>query len=74
MASIQNKVIVITGASEGIGAALAIKLAAGNKLVLAARRIEKLQEVAKQVEAAGGKAHCVACDVMEQGPVRESGG
>ncbi|MEK9816331.1 MAG: SDR family NAD(P)-dependent oxidoreductase, partial [Limnobacter sp.] len=49
MASIQNKVIVITGASEGIGAALAIKLAQGNKLVLAARRLEKLQEVGKQV-------------------------
>ena len=55
MASIQNKVIVITGASEGIGAALAIKLAPGNKLVLAARRLEKLQEVGQQVEAAGGQ-------------------
>jgi len=66
MASIQNKVIVITGASEGIGAALAIKLAPGNKLVLAARRLEKLQEVGQKVEAAGGQVHCVACDVMEQ--------
>ena len=66
MASIQNKVIVITGASEGIGAALAIKLAQGNTLVLAARRLEKLQEVGKQVVAAGGQVHCVACDVMEQ--------
>ena len=66
MTSIQNKVIVITGSSEGIGAALAIRLAAGNKLVLAARRMDKLQEVAKQVQAAGGQVHCVACDVTEQ--------
>ncbi|HEX4918540.1 MAG TPA: SDR family oxidoreductase [Limnobacter sp.] len=64
--AIQNQVILITGASEGIGAALAIALAPGNKLVLAARRIEKLQEVAAQVQAAGGQAHCVACDVTQQ--------
>ena len=67
MASIHNKVVLITGASEGIGAALALRLAPGNKLVLAARRMEKLQEVAKQVQALGGQAHCVACDVTDQG-------
>lgn len=66
MSSIHNKTILITGASEGIGAALAIKLAPGNRLVLAARRLEKLQEVAAQVQAAGGRAHCIACDVTEQ--------
>ena len=66
MADIQNKIIVITGSSEGIGAALAIKLAPGNKLVLAARRLDKLKEVAKQVQAVGGQAHCVSCDVSEQ--------
>lgn len=46
----QNKVVVITGASSGIGKALAEKYAAeGWKLVLAARRIERLQELEKQL-------------------------
>lgn len=66
MNKLTNQVILVTGASEGIGAALAIKLAKGNKLVIAARRLEKLQEVAKQIESAGGQAHCVSCDVSDQ--------
>lgn len=67
MAVIRDQVILITGASEGIGAGLAIELAKGNnKLIIAARRLEKLQEVARQIEANGGKAHCVACDVSDQ--------
>ncbi|GLR25123.1 SDR family oxidoreductase [Limnobacter litoralis] len=66
MSGIRNKVILVTGASEGIGAALAIRLAPGNKLVLVARRLDKLREVALQVEDAGGKALCIACDVSEQ--------
>ncbi len=45
----QNKVVVITGASSGIGKALAVKYASeGCKLALAARRIERLQELVKQ--------------------------
>lgn len=66
MTTLSNKIILITGASEGIGAALAIRLAPTNKLVLVARRMEKLQEVAKQVELAGGQVLCVACDVSNQ--------
>ena len=49
----QNKVVVITGASSGIGKALAEKyVAEGCKLVLAARRIERLQLIEKQFPAA----------------------
>lgn len=67
MVAIRDQVILITGASEGIGASLAIELAkGGNNLIIAARRLEKLKEVAKAIEANGGKAHCVACDVSDQ--------
>jgi short-subunit dehydrogenase len=59
-----DKVIVITGASEGIGAELARQLAREKpKLVLAARRVEVLQAVAGQCEAAGAEAIAVRCDV-----------
>lgn len=57
-----GKVAVITGASSGIGAALARLLAAeGTRLVLAARRLEKLQEVVASIGPGGHLA--VRCDV-----------
>jgi short-subunit dehydrogenase len=61
------KVIVITGASDGIGAEMARQLAASHKsdvgLVLAARRIDALQAVAAQCEAQGAQTLCVRTDV-----------
>jgi len=65
---LQNNVIVITGASSGIGAATAIACAnAGMNVVLNARREDKLREVARQVEALGRQAALVAGDVTESG-------
>lgn len=62
--SLVDKVIVITGASEGIGAELARQLALEKpKLVLAARRLNLLQAVVAQCEAAGADAITVRCDV-----------
>jgi short-subunit dehydrogenase len=62
--NLTDKLIVITGASSGIGAATALACArAGMDVVLAARRVEKLQDVAKQIEGFGRKALPVACDV-----------
>ena len=62
--SFADKVIVITGASEGIGAELARQLAAEKpRLVLAARRLDALQRVVGQCEAAGAEAVAVRCDV-----------
>ncbi|GAB4108588.1 MAG: hypothetical protein Kow00105_16000 [Phycisphaeraceae bacterium] len=59
-----DKLIVITGASSGIGAATALACAkAGMDVVLAARRLEKLEDVARQVESLGRKALPVVCDV-----------
>ncbi len=64
--SVKDKVIVVTGASSGIGQATAMKLAAaGGKVMLVARGEEKLVETKKQIEAAGGKAWMYTCDVSE---------
>ena len=50
--------LVVTGASSGIGAAVAVALAgAGHPVVLGARRVEKCDEVASVIRAAGGEAH-----------------
>ena len=62
--SFAEKVIIITGASDGIGAELARQLAPENpKLVLAARRMDQLQSVVAQCVTAGAEAVAVRCDV-----------
>lgn len=62
-----DKVIVITGASEGIGAAAAKRLASrGDKVVISARRREKLEEVAV---ACGGEVHAVVSDATSRADV-----
>jgi len=70
--NIEGKVIVITGASSGLGAATARLLAArGASVVLGARRLDKMQALADEIRAAGGKAHAVATDVTDAGQVRQ---
>ncbi len=59
-----SKIIVITGASRGIGAAIATTLArSGAHLILTARDRAKLQGVADQVVAAGGTSQAIPCDL-----------
>ncbi|MBO9617907.1 MAG: NAD(P)-dependent oxidoreductase [Niabella sp.] len=75
----KNKTAVISGATRGIGKAIALKLASeGANIVIAAKSItenEKLggtiYSAAKEVEAAGGKALPVVCDVRDEEQVKQ---
>lgn len=58
------KRVIVTGASSGIGRATALELAKnGCEVVLAARRLPLLVELTHEIEAAGGVAHPVPCDI-----------
>ncbi|MET3897409.1 NADP-dependent 3-hydroxy acid dehydrogenase YdfG [Devosia sp. UYZn731] len=64
---IKDKVIIITGASSGVGEATARMLAAkGAKVVLGARRADKLRQIAADIEQAGGHAVYQELDVTRQ--------
>ena len=66
MNNIENKVVIITGASSGIGEATAYKLAqAGAKLVLGARREDKLQAIVNNIKANGGEEVYRVTDVVK---------
>ena len=63
----RHKVVVITGASSGIGKATAIELARlGAKVVLGARREDKLIEVVHTIKENGGEATCCVMDVTQE--------
>ena len=68
MQGIEHKVVAITGASSGIGAATAELLASrGAKMVLGARRLERLETMAARIAQAGGEAVCIRTDVKRRG-------
>ena len=61
---IENKVILITGASSGIGEATACLLASrGAKVLLGARRTDRLEKIVTKIREAGGTAKCRTLDV-----------
>ncbi|MBW4595279.1 MAG: SDR family oxidoreductase [Brasilonema angustatum HA4187-MV1] len=74
MLSIQNQIVLITGASSGIGAACAKVFAnAGAKLILAARRLERLQELADEVSKNfTTDIHLVQLDVRDRTAVESA--
>ena len=64
---LKGAVAVVTGASSGIGEAVAVGLAQrGAKVVLAARRKDRLDELADRIERAGGTALAIRCDVTDR--------
>ena len=66
MNNIENKVVVITGASSGLGEATARLLAKkGAKVVLGARRTEKLQAIVHDIRAEGGQAEFIGMDITK---------
>lgn len=71
MSNVENKVVLITGASSGIGEATARVLAArGACVVLGARRTEKLTSIAKDIESQGGAVRIRTLDVASLADVQ----
>jgi NADP-dependent 3-hydroxy acid dehydrogenase YdfG len=69
--NIEGKVIVITGASSGLGEAAASHLSElGATVVLGARRIERIKALAEELNKKGGKALVLATDVTQVGQVK----
>ena len=70
--NIEGKVVVITGASSGLGEATARLLSAqGASVVLGARRVDRLQSLAEELTASGGKALAIATDVTQRDQVQK---
>ncbi|NUU39356.1 SDR family NAD(P)-dependent oxidoreductase [Pseudomonas sp. C2B4] len=68
--SLVGKTVLVTGASSGIGAHLArVASQAGARVVLGARRVERLQQLAQEIRQAGGDALAVALDVTDRDSV-----
>src|SRR5712692_4053213 len=69
--SLSGRVALVTGASQGIGRACAIKLASsGAAVAVAARNQEKLNEVVRQINASGGKAAAFPVDVADEEQIK----
>jgi len=68
-----GKIALVSGASQGIGRAIAIALATqGATVILAARNTDKLAQVAAEIEAAGGKALAFTLDIASEASIKET--
>ena len=68
MSELSGKVVLVTGASRGIGEAAAHALAtAGASVMLTARSADLVRDIARQIVSAGGKAEAISCDVSDYG-------
>lgn len=72
MQNIEGKVVVITGASSGLGAATARRLASeGARAVLAARRADRLEALVQEIRDGGGEAVAATTDVTRRDDVKK---
>ncbi|PWG75003.1 short chain dehydrogenase, partial [Enterococcus hirae] len=70
--AVEDKVVLITGATSGIGKAAALKLArAGATVSVGARTPEKLEETLHEIERLGGRARAYRCDISHLEEVDE---
>jgi 3-oxoacyl-[acyl-carrier protein] reductase len=69
MGGVKGRVALVTGASRGIGRAIAQALAAGGAAVVAAARGDNARPTADEIAAAGGRAEAVAVDVTDPGSI-----
>ena len=73
MKPLEGRVALVTGASQGIGRACALLLAAqGAKIALAARNSDKLQQVEAEIAAAGGEAGSFTMDVAQEDQIKSA--
>lgn len=78
--TLQGKTFFITGASRGIGKAIALKLAAdGANIVIAAKSVTEdprlggtIYSAAQEIEQAGGKALAIPCDIRDEANIRQA--
>ena len=70
MQKLENKVVLITGASSGFGEETAMLFAmAGCKVVLAARRLDRLQNLAAKIQSMGGEAIAIPVDIINDADI-----
>lgn len=71
-ADLQGQIAMVTGASQGLGQAVAIRLGEnGAKVLCVARNASKLEETVATIKAAGGDAVALSCDVTDRASVAE---
>ncbi|HIA20647.1 MAG: 3-oxoacyl-[acyl-carrier-protein] reductase [Pirellulaceae bacterium] len=70
--NLSEKTAIVTGASQGLGKAVALTLAAnGARVACVARSVDKLNQTVQQIQEAGGEAEAFACDVTDRESVDE---